>query len=121
MTPYIEEAVAYDGGVAATWLREHHTFRSWTNTRMVAHRDMAWTGAPGFEIVTIDATNASTTWLLTLDYQLVSHCVDDRAADDAKACEHWSEVADVTVASFDAAGGWSAANGAGSCDAQGGR
>lgn len=105
---YIEQDVPYDGGLVGDFLRGNHSFRSWTDMRIVAFRNASFTGEPGIEIATVDATNGSTTWRLQLDYAIPARCVADRAADDARMCEHWTGAADAFVTSFHDIAGWSA-------------
>ena len=119
VSAYVEEDRPYDGSRVADFLRGNHTLRSWTDLRIVAFRNASFTGEPGIEIATVDATNGSTTWRLQLDYAMPIRCVADRAADDARLCEHWGQVADVFAAFFNEIGGWSAL-GSADCDASGG-
>lgn len=108
VTAYIEEESPYDGAVAYAHLRDAYVLRSWTDLRMIAVRNASFTGEPGVEIATIDATNGSTTWRLELDYAMPSRCVTDQDADDERLCQHWGGVADEFVELLHEAGGWTA-------------
>lgn len=105
---YVEQDVPYEGEPVGDFLRVNHSFRSWTDMRIVAFRNASFTGEPGIEIATVDATNGSTTWRLQLDYSVPARCVADRSADDERLCEHWTGAADAFVTSFNEIGGWSA-------------